>query len=137
MAEIKISELSIGDWVRHTFYEENLQIKRIDGESERMLVEKGLMSVSCHLDHFEPIPLTPEILEKNGFVDYEVGKGWYVLNVADDLRVWLHRNSHDWTFQLMKWSPLSTHEIGKVFIKHTHQLQNALRLAGVEKEIEV
>ena len=134
---MKICELSIGDWVRHTFYEENLQIKRIDGESERLLVEKGLMSVSCHLDHFEPIPLTPEILEKNGFVDYEVGKGWYVLNVADDLRVWLHRNSHDWTFQLMKWSPLSTHEIGKVFINHTHQLQHALRLAGIGKEIEV
>lgn len=137
MREMKICELSIGDWVRHTFYEENLQIKRIDGESERLLVEKGLMSVSCHLDHFEPIPLTPEILEKNGFVDYEVGKGWYVLNVADDLRVWLHRNSHDWTFQLMKWSPLSTHEIGKVFINHTHQLQHALRLAGIGKEIEV
>jgi hypothetical protein len=97
----------------------------------------GFTTIYLKAEHIEPIPLTPEILEKNGFVDYEVGKGWYVLNVAAALRVWLHRNSHDWTFQLMKWSPLSTHEIGKVFIKHTHQLQRALRLAGVEKEIEV
>lgn len=136
MAEIKISDLSIGDWVE------------IDGEPAKTLclriagghIFKGIsgqMYRCCGGMDFEPIPITPEILEKNGFVDYEVGKGWYVLNVADDLRVWLHRNSHDWTFQLMKWSPLSTHEIGKVFIKHTHQLQHALRLAGVEKEIEM
>jgi hypothetical protein len=136
MAEIKISELSIGDWVE------------IDGEPAKAFCLRiagghifkgvsGQMYRCCGGMDFEPIPLTPEILEKNGFVDYEVGKGWYVLNVADDLRVWLHRNSHDWTFQLMKWRPLSTHEISKVFIKHTHQLQHALRLAGVGKEIEV
>ncbi len=136
MTEIKISDLSIGDWVE------------IDGEPAKALCLRiagglifkgvsGQMYRCCGGMDFKPIPLTPEILEKNGFVDYEVGKGWYVLNVADDLRVWLHRNSHDWTFQLMKWSPLSTHEIGKVFIKHTHQLQHALRLAGVGKEIEV
>ncbi len=126
MTEIKISELSIGDWVKVQGV-----VKRID----YLYGKDNVCDVPIELIH--PIPLTPEILEKNGFVDYEVGKGWYVLNVADDLRVWLHRNSHDWTFQLMKWSPLSTHEIGKVFIKHTHQLQHALRLAGVEKEIEV
>lgn len=126
MAEIKISELSIGDWV---------EIQGVAKRIDYLYGKNNVCDVPIELVH--PIPLTPEILEKNGFVDYEVGKGWYVLNVADDLRVWLHRNSHDWTFQLMKWSPLSTHEFGKVFIKHTHQLQHALRLAGVGKEIEL
>lgn len=122
---MRIKELSIGDWVM------------IEGAPTKVwyLSEDGEVNDTTY--DIEPIPITPEIVEKNGFVDYEVGKGWYVLNVADDLRVWLHRNSHDWTFQLMKWSPLYTHEIGKVFIKHTHQLQHALRLAGVGKEIEV
>lgn len=132
-----IKDLSIGDWVqdKNGTYAQILGIEnwsdcyvlnvRING------VDVGCVPASSAL----PIPITPEILEKNGFIDYEVGKGWYILNVADDLRVWLHRNSHDWTFQIMKWSPLSTHEIGKVFIKHIHQLQHALRLAGVDKEI--
>ena len=126
MAEIKISELSIGDWVRHTFYEENLQIKRIDGESERLLVEKGLMSVSCHLDHFEPIPLTPEILEKNGISktyesdEYAVykGEGFNVTEYYTEL----------WEFERHR---------NRLMIRNVHQLQHALRLAGVGKEIEV
>jgi hypothetical protein len=140
MREIKIRELSIGDWVRYDFPEigkRNIQVNSIDEEDNHIGAGGIGASAWSDVSEFEPIPLTPEILEKNGFVDYEVGKGWYVLNVADDLRVWLHRNSHDWTFQLMEWSPLSTHEIGKVFINHTHQLQHALRLAGVEKGIEV
>lgn len=135
MTEIKISDLSIGDWVRHTYYEENLQIKRIDGESERLLVEKGLLSVSCHLDHFEPIPLTPEILEKNGFVkkNYDHGKMWdwwwdnvLVRKFADEdiYRFIVVFNSKHYTTMMV---------VGK----HTHELQHALRLAGVGKEIEV
>lgn len=135
MAEIKISDLSIGDWVRHTFYEENLQIKRIDGESERLLVEKGRMSVSCHLDQFEPIPLTPEILEKNGFVD-GVPKGEaYKLGINDDM--WLFRNDECWDFRIYYNFYSEGIILTKLWIKHTHQLQHALRLAGVEKEIEV
>ena len=126
MAEINIRDLSIGDWVRHTFYEENLQIKRIDGESERLLVEKGLMSVSCHLDHFEPIPLTPEILEKNGISktyesdEYAVykGEGFNVTEYYTEL----------WEFERHR---------NRLMIRSVHQLQHALRLAGVGKEIEL
>lgn len=135
MAEIKISDLSIGDWVMYR--DREWQVCSLYQFTDEVGLWRKDSQLCEYVADIEPIALTPEILEKNGFVDYEVGKGWYVLNVADDLRVWLHRNSHDWTFQLMKWSPLSTHEIGKVFIKHTHQLQHALRLAGVEKEIEV
>lgn len=139
MAEIKISDLSIGDWVRHTFYEENLQIKRIDGESERLLVEKGLMSVSCHLDHFEPIPLTPEILEKNGFTRWVQGsnKGDYYLDSPRTKRVWLY-----YDFGTYKMAYIRNTGGCETFFKcrdiaSVHQLQHALRLAGVEKEIEV
>ena len=137
MAEIKISELSIGDWVRHTFYEENLQIKRIDGESERLLVEKGLMSVSCHLDHFEPIPLTPEILEKNGFRKLDRFNE-YVIGEWDSnpfIAVRLAEKMVEPTI-LVKNEGTSAHLFGPLG-ENVHQLQHVLRLAGVEKEIEV
>lgn len=136
MTQLKISDLSVGDWVlNRKGFPTKVQVITSEGNMRCGEDAKPEHSVHIWITDVSPIPITPEILEKNGFVDYEVGKGWYVLNVADDLRVWLHRNSHDWTFQLMKWGPLSTHEIGKVFIKHIHQLQHALRLAGVEKEI--
>lgn len=75
----------IGDWVRVN--RDGLCIKKntavrvmgIDGESK--LKEKGLVGCAgCHpldknqfdggiwIDYLDPIPLTPEILEKNGFV---------------------------------------------------------------------
>ena len=139
MAEIKISDLSIGDWVRHTFYEENLQIKRIDGESERLLVEKGLMSVSCHLDHFEPIPLTPEILEKNGFVrgEYsEIGvyNEWEIGEWSDPPYVSVRLDIDRQVIRVTNRGRDMFIAEKEVFV---HQLQHALRLAGVEKEIEV
>ena len=130
MADIKISDLSIGDWVRHTFYEENLQIKRIDGERERLLVEKGLMSVSCHLDHFEPIPLTPEILEKNGLCVVEEDADFceYELFGSENFSIFHTKGTVHYRLETPQAS---------VVCWNVHQLQHALRLAGVEKEVEI
>lgn len=134
MADIKISELSIGDWVRHTFYEDNLQIKRIDGESERLLAEKGLMSVSCHLDHFEPISLTPEILEKNGFVKGEIYEGnSSIVFTNGNIRISWFKNAM-WC-RLRIYNALGDIELCSAIVHNVHQLQHALRLAGVGKEI--
>ena len=123
---MRIEELSIGDWVRHTFYEENVRIARIDGDSERVLAERGKLSISCHLNHFEPVPLTPEILEKNGIIktyeddEYAVykGEGFNVTEYYTEL----------WEFSARR---------NRIMLKNVHELQHALRLAGIEKEIGV
>lgn len=123
---MKIEELSIGDWVRHTFYEENVQIVRIYGDSERVLAERGKMSISCHLNHFEPIPLTPEILEKNGFVKSEL------VTVIE----WYHWKDIYIGFKDgLIYTSINGREIWGM--RHVHQLQHILRLAGIEKEIEL
>ncbi len=134
---MNIKELSIGDWVRHTFYEENVRIARIDGDSERVLAERGKLSISCHLNHFEPIPLTPEILEKNGWKEYSDYHNSWKFDVADYTSVWMFKNSHDWTFQVMHWGLGYNRCTAKAYIHHVHQLQHALRLAGIDKEIEL
>lgn len=128
---MRIEELSIGDWVRHTFYEENVQIARIYGESERVLAERGKLSISCHLNHFEPIPLTPEILEKNGFVKNGEYNEW---NIGTWETPYLLGVSLERPAITIKWNGSS------IFIdqaKRVHQLQRAMKLAGIEKEIEV
>ena len=87
------------------------------------------------VDMLKPIPLTAEILEKNGFVE-DVPKGEaYKLGINDD--VWLFRNDGCWDFRIYYNFYSAGIILTQLRIKHTHQLQHALRLAGVEKEIEI
>lgn len=82
-----------------------------------------------HIDNLEPIPLTPEILEKNGF---ELQRDKSDLGTLDTY--WLgselgafriHRlNNRDYQFGLAK-------------IRNVHELQRALRLCGIDKNIEI
>lgn len=77
---IDIKELAIGDWVRHSFYEEDMRINSID-ENGKIHAGANRLSVCCHIDNFEPIPITPEILEKNGFVSLEKDHLCWMLNL--------------------------------------------------------
>ena len=114
MAEIKISELSIGDWV-----EVQGVVKRID----YLYGKDNVCDVPIELVH--PIPLTPEILEKNGFEE-NCGR-WY----NSEALMEFEQYKDGWC------RTINCGEYSVYFIKYVHQLQNALRLAGVEKEIEV
>ena len=137
---MRIEELSIGDWVRHTFYEENVWIARIDGDSERVLAERGKLSISCHLNHFEPIPLTPEILEKNGFCPPPKHCGYHHLTVGNNEVFVCIDNGFSELSHYSKGFVSDEECLNKVEISHSmsvHELQHALRLAGVGKEIEV
>lgn len=119
---MKIEELSIGDYVNY------------EGKPVRI---KGLCSMvtfeinehlicTCGVGCLDPIPLTPEILEKNGINktyksdEYAVykGEGFNVTDYYTEL----------WEFSLRR---------NRVMLKNVHELQHALRLAGIEKEIEV
>ena len=124
---MRIEELSVGDWVRHTFYEENVRIARIDGDSERVLAERGKMSISCHLNHFESIPITPEILKMNGWRNDMADRNFWA---TDEVYIY----NHDGIWRLR---PKSPELLIVVDIKYIHELQHALRLLGVEKEIEL
>jgi hypothetical protein len=144
---MNIKELSIGDWVRHTFYEENVRIVRLYGDSERVLAEKGKLSIQCHLNHFEPIPLTPEIWEKNGFtlitekdVQEQMLNPKLAKNPVWGLKIGGRPASHLVAKQRADGSFTITTanlEMFKHKIVYVHQLQHALRLAGIEKEIEL
>jgi hypothetical protein len=126
MADIKISELSIGDWVEWKVYDKPYVI-HITQITDTIIqgvhdgIEYGML-----LKQISPIPLTPEILEKNGISktyesdEYAVykGEGFNVTYYYTEL----------WEFERHR---------NRLMIRNVHQLQHALRLAGVEKEIEV
>lgn len=88
----------------------------------------------------QPIPLTPEILEKNGFVKYnevsdtppydqdEEGNMYYSFKGEHKFWGWWQPNN-------IYFIPVNA--MVDLEIKFVHQLQHALRLCGIDKEIEI
>ena len=127
---MKIRDLSIGDWVK------------IEGEPARTLrvtmagrsIFKGLSGqiYGSLGGDIHPLPITPEILEKNGFKKNGEYNEWNIgeWNERPFIGVSLDRQSMRITY------------LGAdIFVEHqvvcVHQLQHALRLACVGKEIEL
>lgn len=78
----------------------------------------------CPIKQASPIPLTEEILVKNGFK---------VQKTHDNGR-WLHLTDTLWLSYSNRYNVWYTDGIKIYFI---HQLQHLLRLCGIEKEIEL
>lgn len=113
---MKASELMVGDWVNLSKgnWSENRQVELIDIE---MIAESVYLA--------EPIPLTEEILEKNGFKDGQYFaelyiQGWHVISDARNLCMECERGWHM-----------------NIPCRCVHELQHALRLCQIEKEIEL
>lgn len=126
MGTIKINELSVGDWVRWRTYGKgyDVQIVAINDTLIRGVndgIEYGVL-----LKQLESIPITAEILEKNGFERMAIGDT-YRHNC--DIEVTLYGDG--W------WHTIGLDEYSLHKINGVHQLQHLLRLYGAEKEIEL
>ena len=89
-------------------------------------------SVWVNAYNVEPIPLTPEILEKNGFVLEEEAEGMYGVVVAP------YYSRDDVPFEVFcDGEPFAIWFKDPINIKYVHQLQHALRLCGIDKTIEL
>lgn len=140
---MKIQELSVGDWVIVDDCDKTLtkRVSAIDGTRNQVGIVKnnrGGIYWYCD-DEIQPIPITTEILEQNGFTRWERGsnKGDYYLDIPRTKRVWLY-----YDFGVYKMAYIRNTGGCETFFKcrdiaSVHQLQHALRLAGVEKEIEL
>lgn len=129
---MKTEELMIGDWV--LYREEVLKVTSLYtkrganeigfGESEDFWVD---------ISNIEPIPLTPEILEKNGFEADDKNKDMLYWNwsICEDC---VSYDKETGTIRIF-------HTLGRLVFVHplryVHELQHALRLCGIEKEIEL
>ena len=131
---MKAEEIMMGDWV-------------LDGNHIAQVVLVTCDSIigttfneSSNIEVVEPIPLTQEILEKNGFLvnrhvypypyyEYEVKESKVKVGFAFPQG---NRTSYK--------EPWICVDMECVYIEHlpcmfVHQLQHALRLCGIEKEI--
>ena len=149
---MKAEDLMIGDWVRlkddSLSYEESCMKLTFLSNSTmcslrytRTNIPIGLRKHNedwlcpIFIDDIEPIPITKEILEKNGIL-YEKQSYYYVIKDDKDLECtyYIQQIQEDWAIGV---------DIGaydcSVFarIKYVHELQHALKLCGIDKEIVV
>lgn len=92
---------------------------------------------SYNIDELKPIPLTPEILEKNGWVyNNEDEKFFPQTWVGGGLML---QSAGDCGYCIVVTSDYDDEDTnGTPFIiLYVHELQHALRLSGIKKEIEI
>ena len=120
------TDLMIGDWVKPSCWNEQV-----------LLVGEGRVTVksdSYTEDEIKPIPLTEEILESNGFV-------------RDDKHEYSMTGSN-YNYLKVRCYADTYFEIGNAFdeegelqafadIQYVHELQHALKLCGIDKNIEL
>ena len=121
---MKVTELMIGDYVLDGDNVAQVTSITCDGIIETTVNE------TSNIEVIHPIPLTPEILEKNGFEVDEKDENMlkWRWSVIDDCI------SYDKSTGIVR----IFYPSGLVFVKileFVHELQHALRLCNIDKEI--
>lgn len=150
---MKATDLMIGDWVRLSSYygrvDGIIRLREVYTAEEKWMVIVhfgGNWYEQVNVAILEPIPITPEILEKNGFTKYDVGhnvSGWSIVdddNLYSAIPFTLTDNDFDTESGEYKWGPVEddreesfVREIGR--IKYVHELQHLLKQCKIKKEI--
>ncbi len=121
-------ELMIGDWVYCTNTCKNAKVVGIykPNDNYRIIVisEDDIELAFCE-KNIQPIPLTAEILEKNGFVISNEEP------VIDEIGVSIIYGR----YKRIDEDQCTNYGDGLYPIKYVHELQHALRLCGIKKEI--
>ena len=141
---MKAADLQIGDLVTWTDcqYDEHpivVKIWQIDAEgcAFASIDGSGVLDEITIDEEIVGIPLTPKILEKNGFDGaYKKTYQIYKSNGYDKLYIsyWRGRLSIITSPDIRKKHSTNTIHIDCSYV---HELQHALRLCGIEKEIEL
>jgi hypothetical protein len=140
MATIKISDLSVGDWVR--------VINQFDAQIDGYHSGSGSLSLKTRqgnlvyyrLEDIHFIPITAEILEKNGFErpDKKVYLDTWSWTNKEDTMIELAMYKDKAYIRVVRFEDGIQRDRDCNFgLNYIHQLQNALRLAGVDKEINL
>ena len=140
METLKISDLSVGDWVR----DGNgiiAKVRGIENWSDGYILNVQTVSGSiCTLSVTGalPIPITAEILEKNGFARGQRGSFYHYLRLDKNRTLYIHASTNGWRAEITYDAAgilRTTHLVPDM--NSVHVLQHALRLAGIDEEINL
>ena len=136
---MKATELMVGDLVclkDDTKYELPLKVDGII-EDDISLEGDGFLGGIDGL--IRPIPFTPEILEKNGWIQckYETCKSLYEYKGLHLRHTMIKRSNGRWVANVdgivEKFPDEYTHSYLRINVFYVHELQHALRLCGLNE----
>ena len=121
---MKPEELMIGDWVYNIHHQRNIRVTAYDffchghrEDGSQFITSMCQRSLGRDL---KPIPLNAKILGENGLLDDRHSEYWVSYDAHDE----------EWYFNCsMAFVDM------RVAVSTVHELQHALRLCGIEKEI--
>lgn len=143
---MNVKDIHIGNWLRLRYYRGEKEIVVDFKVTEIVLFAKrvyhiygekadGTQSNMGDVNDIEPIPLTPEILEKNGF-DFlrndnkdSVWNGWWIYEGLELATACLNKKGN--------WPCFINIYDSNITCEYVHQLQNALNICKIDKEIEL
>lgn len=140
MATLKISELSVGDWVKASGMAKRVHnIEFQNGEYFVHFSDPDTNSEDyLHAPFIGPIPITTEVLEKNGFVRGQRGNFYHYLRLNKNRTLYIHASTNGWRAEITYDAAGILHTTHLMpDMNSVHQLQHAMRLAGVDKEINL
>lgn len=138
---MEANELMVGD---HIMFNGSIyQIEEISQNGWVHLTTQGIrvnMSSDYLLEVLEPIQLSTEMLEKNGFKKYDMVSDTYPYNVDEDGNMHYSLMDGDKKVLWGWWQPDGTYLLPSnctewITLRYVHELQHILRLVGYEKEI--
>ena len=145
---LRPEDLMVGDWVL-LFDKTPVKVDCIGNVEVYLTEPRGQHELDWRVtyEHIKPIPLTPEILEKNGFVmeerDGVAVRYSFATNLYNPTQAAIQFAFYDggvFADKLFKCraSPKDCYGINELHIcdlKFVHELQHALRLCGIDKKI--
>ena len=142
---MKVTDIMVGDWVMNPFQVDTCEspyakIDSIDGERVTFLLD-GFVKITGSEKDLNPIPLTSEMLESNGFERDLVEEQKYSSIMGESFRGFYKIPSipKKYTgFCLEDWGGVYTitdHQMMR--IENVHELQHALKICGIKEEIQL
>ena len=129
---MKANEICIGDWLKFPIGNEKVvDLPYIEGKGICASFAASATLFPVEIEKLEPIPLTAEILEKNGWFYPRLSTWMKLDNPFRELYACLHTDGSWWLYPS---ADCDKHD-NFAEIKYVHELQHALRLCGVNNEI--
>lgn len=141
MSKLHAKDLMVGDWIMVDNCPKKVtSIMITDNGVEQIYTFGKTCQVGTLLFSIQPIPLTTEILEKNGCVydyDHEECVADYTYVTIKGYQYHEENVLIDYCNGHIRLINDITNTVVDIDINYVHELQHALKLCGIEKEVQL